>query len=102
MDRTLVIASSSLESVLVPVSNVNGTDLSALPVQMAFTPGEPAGGDWKSATWTTLTNPTRYLASCLVGPGGTVTLAEGTYQVWVKVTATPEIPVKLAGFVVVT
>src|SRR6266576_4335060 len=66
-------------------------------VQMAFPVTEvaPAGGDWKSATWETdaTATPTRYLARCLVGPGGTVTLATGQYDVWVKVTHSPEIAV---------
>ena len=102
MSRTLVISSASLESVMVPVTDVNGTVLSGLTVQMAFTTGQPVGGDWKSATWTTLTAPTRYLATCLVGPGGTVTLADGSYEVWVKVTTTPEIPVLFNDYLVVT
>jgi len=102
MSRTLVISSASLESVMVPVTDVNGTVLSGNTVQMAFTAGQPTNPDWKAATWTTLTSPTRYLATCLVGPGGTVTLADGSYEVWVKVTATPEIPVLFSGYLVVT
>jgi hypothetical protein len=42
----------------------------------------PAGPDaWFGGTWL----PTRaagYLAQCLVGPGGVVQLAPGTYDVW--------------------
>jgi len=70
-------------------------------VQMAFPAVgvDPVSGDWKTASWetdTTLT-PDAYYARCLVGPGGTIALAAGTYGVWVKVTATPEIPVIKAG-----
>lgn len=66
------------------------------PVAMAFTtPGvDPQAGDWRTATWnTTVTLGTnQYMAQCLVGPGGTVTLPVGSYQYWVKVTDNPEIP----------
>jgi hypothetical protein len=69
-------------------------------VQMAFTtPGvAPTGPDYKAAIWETdaTSTPTRYNALCLVGPGGTVTLAAGLYDVWVKVTDSPEIPVEKA------
>jgi hypothetical protein len=60
------------------------TDPTGDTVQMAFLqdpPEEaaPASGDWKTASWTTLTstNPARYKAKCLVGPGGVITLTAG-------------------------
>lgn len=66
-------------------------------VEMAFPVSEvaPVGGDWKTSTWETdaTSNPPRYLARCLVGPGGTVTLAANLYDVWVRVTHSPEVPV---------
>jgi hypothetical protein len=62
-------------------------------VQMAFVaPGtDPVADDWKAAVWETQPGP-KYVAECLVGPGGTVALPVETYQVWVKVTDAPEIP----------
>lgn len=72
-------------------------NLSTDTVQMAFPVAEvaPVSGDWKAATWETdaTSVPSRYLARCLVGPGGTVTLAAGVYDVWVKITHTPELVV---------
>jgi hypothetical protein len=63
-------------------------------VTMAFPVSEvaPAGGDFKAATWETdaTATPTRYLARCLVGPAGTVTLTAGLYDIWVKVIHSPE------------
>lgn len=62
-------------------------------VSMAVTPRgtEPVAGDFKTATWAA---GTPYKAQVLIGTGSSVgVLAEGVYQVWVKVTATPEIPV---------
>jgi hypothetical protein len=35
-----------------------------------------------------------YIAQCLVGPDGGVTLATGTYTIWVKVTDNPQVPVE--------
>lgn len=65
-------------------------------VQMAFTTQgvNPQPGDWKTATWNTTValGANQYMAQCLVGPGGTVQLAAGSYQYWVKVTDNPEIP----------
>lgn len=69
-------------------------DPTALPVEMAFKEPqvEPVGGDWQTASWETAGS--NYLARCLVGPGGTIALTDGTYIVWVKVTGSPEIPVR--------
>jgi hypothetical protein len=74
-------------------------------VQMAFTAGiDPVGGDWKTASWETdaTSEPDTYYARCLVGPGGTVTLAAGRYTVWLKLTDATEIPVRKIGQLVVT
>ncbi len=89
----------SLKYVRVPVrvrkSGV-AVDPTADVVAMAFMAGgaEPASGDWKAATWETdpTTTPPTYYARCLVGPGGTVTLAKGVWMVWMKITDAPEIP----------
>jgi hypothetical protein len=65
-------------------------------VQMAFAlMGGAAPGTWSSAAWETdsSTSPATYLARIMVGPGGTVALTAGIYDVWVKVTDSPEIPV---------
>ena len=103
---TLAISSVSLEYVRVQVtalksgSSVNPTgDV----VQMAFTGVGvlPVSGDWKTASWET-TPQNAYYAKCLVGSGGAVTLAAGRYDIWVKVTDSPEVPVKLAGQLLVT
>lgn len=106
---TLTISSLSKEYVRVRVTAredgavVNPT---ADTVEMAFTASEaePSGGDWKTAEWETDANtePDTYYARCLVGPGGTVALTDGTYRVWVKITDSPEIPVKRSGLLIVT
>lgn len=105
----LTISSLSLEYVRVPVSaRVSGNPVNPTSdtVAMAFMVGRtnPSVGDWKSASWDTdaTTTPTTYRAQCLVGPSGTVTLVPGVYQVWIKVTDNPEVPIKLAGPLKVT
>jgi len=55
---------------------------------------------WYAATWETEAGtPPRYHAMCLVGT--TAILTEGTYDVYVKVTDDPEIPVKRVGQVAI-
>lgn len=95
---------SALKYVRVPMSaQKSGAayDPTADTVTMAFIagPAAPAGGDWKTASWDAdaSTYPPTYYAQCLVGPAGTVTLAAGTWTVWVKVTDSPEVPVERAG-----
>jgi hypothetical protein len=79
----------------------------ALPVQFAFpvssgnlnAPAQPV--TWFTAAWLVPVNQpaTGFIAQCLVGPGGGVlTLTSGlTYDVWSKITGTPESPVQFVG-----
>ena len=94
------ISSQSLEYVRLHVTATTGgqpLDPTALTIEMAFpAPGiAPAGGDWKTATWDydTIGSTIRYLAQCLVGPGGTVTLPVGAYDAYIRATSLPEVPV---------
>ena len=98
---------SALSTEYVPVhvratiNGVSNADPTADTAQMAFLPvgTNPGVSDWHAASWTTIpaTPETIYIAQCLVGPSGTVTLTAGTYQVWVKITDSPEIPVDTTG-----
>lgn len=97
-------SAASREYVRVPMASERAGapyDPTGDTVQMAFltSAGPPTSGDWKTAGWDTdaTTYPPTYYAQCLVGPGGTVTLTAGFYTVWVKVTDSPEAPVKRAG-----
>lgn len=74
-------------------------------VQMAFmASGAPASGDWKTASWETdaTVTPNVYSIRCLIGPGGTVTLAAGEYTIWTKITDNPESVVQEQGQLEVT
>lgn len=102
----LRIRATSLEYVRVRVSaRASGVAVSptADVAAMAFmtTDAAPAAaaGDWKSASWETdtTTDPDTYRVLCLVGPGGTVTLAVGTYFIFVKITDSPEVPIMPSG-----
>lgn len=105
-------SAASLEPVLVSVFAVrNGTavDPTSDTVAMAFLPeppeeASPEADDWETASWETdaTTDPDQYRAKCLVGPGGDATLAAGTWYVWVKVTDSPDVPVKYSGVIRVT
>lgn len=76
---------------------------SADAVALAFISGSgnPGPSDWHSGSWDP-TGPIQWVAQCLVGPGaGGVSLATGTYNVWIKVTDNPEIPVVEVGQLVI-
>ena len=71
-------------------------------VQFAFMPTPtqvPMTADWVSGSWSTNSASVLYpySAQCLIGPSGTTTLGIGTYQVYVKITDSPEIPVQIVG-----
>lgn len=100
----LRISALSLEYVRVRVQASEAgaaVDPSGNTVVMAFVAEgvAPVSGDWKTASWETdtTTNPDTYFARCLVGPAGTVTLTAGIYDVWVRVTDSPEIPAIRSG-----
>lgn len=97
------ISVASIEYVRVPVSaKVNGAYVnpSTDTVELAFlTDGAtPIDTDFTAGTWDvdTSTTPTTYMAQVMVGQGY-VELVAGLYQVWVRVTDTPEVPVRPAG-----
>lgn len=92
----LSLPSISLEYIHIPVSGATA----GMPVEIAVIPStaeEPDETDWTPAdAWDGTT------AKILVGPDGTIDLDNGTYQVWVRVTATPEIPVIRSGLLEIT
>ncbi len=99
----LRISVQSTEYVRIPVSArssgvwVNPTS-DVVAMALPYRGVAPVSGDWKTASWETdsTQSPATYYARLLVGPGGTAYQA-GTYDVYVKVTDTPEIPVLLSG-----
>jgi hypothetical protein len=108
------IAAISLEEINVTwTSELAGTSIDptgqtanqpALPVQMAFpvstgNPAEPAQPSvWLTASWLLGGTSIGFVSQALVGPGGVVTLTAGlSYDVFGKVSGTPESPVKFAG-----
>ncbi len=96
------ISALSKEYVKVQVSATeSGAAIDPTPdvVAMAIVTGTPVSGDFHTATWETA--GTKYYARLLVGPGAALTLTPGTYGVWVKVTDSPEVPVKRSGALVV-
>lgn len=77
-------------------------------VQFAFTASGAslAGAEWVAGSWDGSSpvpgTSADYTALCLVGPGGDVVLPVGTYQVSVKITDSPEIPVLSAYLLKIT
>jgi len=99
----LRISVQSTEYVRIPVSArssgawVNPTT-DVVAMALPYRGVAPVSGDWKTASWETdsTQSPATYYARLLVGPGGTAYLP-GDYDVYVKVTDNPEIPVLLSG-----
>ncbi|WP_433445619.1 hypothetical protein [Nonomuraea sp. CA-141351] len=90
------MSSLSLEYLRFFVTNAVGSEL----VEIAFTqPGvEPTEGQWQPASWGAVAQGGAE-ARIRVGPGGSVTLLDGTYQGWVRVTRPDERPVLQSGLV---
>lgn len=98
MHGPLRISSLSLEYLYVWVGGVAGDEGVEMALVQAAEPGEE---DWVAASWANVT-PQGADARILVGPGGDVEPADGTWQVWVRVTSAPEVPVLYSGPVQVT
>jgi hypothetical protein len=90
------VLSTAYLQVGITVLSPSGYDPTSNEVQFSFTADtypttQPV--TWHSASWVTFPGPA-YWAECLVGPENSgVSLALGLYQVWVKVTSSPEVPV---------
>lgn len=71
---------------------------SADPVAFAFMPNpadaSPGSGDWHTGSWIATTSGT-YAAQILLGPNnGGLVLTAGVYNVWIRITDSPEVPVE--------
>ena len=96
----LTISSQSKQYVRVPVTDLTGADPTNDTVAMAFPDvgGEPTV--FYTGSWTTLSGV--YNALCLVGPGTSAALSVGYYDVYVKISDDPEVPVLFSGTLEVT
>jgi hypothetical protein len=92
------IPAISVEYVKVAVTGPTGVDLSDLDVELAIVDdGQiPDTGDWKAGTWIGSS------AAVLIGPGTLLELDQGTYDVYVKITSSPEVPVLPSGSIHIT
>lgn len=100
MATMITIPSTSIEYVHAPIT---GDFTTSMTVQMAIITAdtEPVTGDWKTAAWDGTDGNAD--AKILIGTGTSVgALTEGVYGVWVKITATPEIPVICSGRIRIT
>lgn len=89
----LVLPAETVENIRNQVDS--DADLTSLPVAVALMPENttPDSADWIGATWDP-GNITRWLY-----PGDRDI---GTYDYWVRITASPEIPMRNTGIIVLT
>lgn len=90
----LQIPSLSTEYIHAPIDGP--PNKTSFDVDMAILPEgqDPTSGDWKPAEWAGDD------VICLVGPATSIPLTKGVrYEVWVRITASPEIPVLRPGFI---
>jgi hypothetical protein len=92
------IPAISVEYVRVAVTVPAGVDLSELDVELAVVnDGQvPDTGDWRAGTWIGTS------AAVLIGPGTDLALDQGTYDVYVKIISSPEVPVLPSGSIHIT
>lgn len=98
----LVAVSNTTKEVLqVPVTEDGSVPNDSFGVHIAFLPvglkEEPEGADWLNASWDDAGN-----AQIMIGPDTTAELANGYYDIWVRVTTPTEVPVRRAGRIRIT
>jgi hypothetical protein len=91
------VLSTQYVQIPITVESPSGTYSPVLDsVQFAFPPltyPPTSPATWYTGSWATFPGPS-YRAQCLIGPGnGGVALAIGSYQIVVKISDSPEIPV---------
>lgn len=107
----LGISAQSTTYIASAVTNASGVNPTSDTVQFAFI--GPYATVYQAAAYPPTTSTVWYTGSwdpvdtstaqILVGPnGGTVTLAAGGYQIWLRITAVPEEPVLWVGPLVVS
>ncbi len=111
-----VIPGESVETVRIPWASLSTAGLledpTASTVEIGFSAAretEPAA--WETAAWETSEKirlpvggtivETPYKATILVGTGAT-DLVAGLHAMWLRVTDSPEVPIRFAGFIEVT
>jgi hypothetical protein len=93
------IPSESVEFLSAWVDSGGEATLSSQPVAIALTAERQDPDDdttWLTASWTGTADTAR-AAAILIGPGTSHEIAEGRYEVWVRVVDNPEVPIVHAG-----
>lgn len=102
---TLSVLSTEMIQSLITVQSADGYDPTSDLVQWAFPPDtypQTQPVTWYTGSWVTFPGPA-YWAQCLIGPAnGGVVLPAGRYQSRIKVTDSPEVPVKYGPVIEIT
>jgi hypothetical protein len=97
---TQSVLSTQYQQTLVTVTSVDGYNPTSDAISWAFTNANaypalsPGDDDWNPGSWVTYPGD-QWWAQILVGPAnGGVVLATGTWQAWLRITDSPEVPVE--------
>lgn len=78
---------------------INASDPTADPVSFAFVEVGEEPSSWVTGSWDP--DSSDYFARVLIGPDGE-SLEVGTYDVWIRMTDTPEVVIRKVGRLTVT
>lgn len=92
---SLSITTVTKEYVFVPVTVDGATPDTGLTVEVAIPSEGVDPSSWVTATWDS------GRARVLVGSGGDFELSAGRYDVWVRITDSPELTARNAGLLIV-
>lgn len=91
----LSVPVGSKQYVRVPVEDITGADPTSDVVEMSFPRIGVDPTTFVTGSWMTISGV--HYARCMIGPGTSAILTVGYYDVYVKVSDNPEVPVLYAG-----
>lgn len=99
LTHTRRITEGSVEFLTIWLDSAGTATLSAQPIAIALTASNrnpDVTTTWRTAAWTGSAGTARG-AAILIGPGTSHVIPKGTYNVWSKLTDSPEVPETFHG-----
>ena len=104
----ITISHLSTEYVIIPVNaTISGQSYNPTGDTVSFAfmsnpSASPTNTDWVAGSWDVSANSLYpYLAQCLIGPNGVITLGVSTFVIWLRVADNPETVIIQAGMLTI-